>query len=231
MIKLNLHTHTIGSYDGLLTIEQLKEVFSKGILDQLAITDRDEIRYAQKAQVEFGTERIIVGQEVTIKGGKHLIGLFLTKFVPTGLPAERTCQLIRSQGGLVYVPHPLEPGRGIGSEELERLCQQGLIDIVEGFNAWNYMGIMNFKARKSQNKKAQEIAAKYNVASASGSDSKYKGTLANAYNQIEEPATKENLISQLKSSSTKQIQRYNRIGFSTFAAGFKAIRAKGLRFR
>ncbi len=231
MIKLNLHTHTIGSYDGLLTIEQLREVFDKGLLDQLAITDHDEIRYAQRAQAEFGTERIIVGQEVTIKGGRHLIGLFLTKFVPTGLPAERTCQLIRSQGGLVYAPHPIEPGRGIGREELARLCQLRLIDIVEGFNGWNYMGIMNFRARKSQNKKAQEISGKYNIATASGSDSKYLGTLVNAYNLIELPATRENLVDQLKSTSASQIQRYNRIGWSTFKAGFKAIRAKGLRFR
>src|ERR1700687_4635769 len=102
-VKLNLHAHSNISKDSTIQAEQLQQAFAAGTIDQIAITDHDDIRAAKELQAKFGPERIIVGEEITTNKGKHIIGLFLNKFVPRGLSAERICELIRNQGGLIYL--------------------------------------------------------------------------------------------------------------------------------
>ena len=46
---------------------------------------------------------------------------------------------IRSQGGLVYAPHPFDQGRSSLGRVLPGLCAAGAVDIVEVFNAKTYM--------------------------------------------------------------------------------------------
>src|SRR5690606_22734172 len=116
--KIDLHIHTSASPDSNITAAQLKEIFDAGIVDQLAITDHDKIEGAISAQKYFGADKIIIGEEITTDKKKHIIGLFLHKFVPRGLPAVRTAELIRAQGGLVYIPHPFEPFTGVGLDTL-----------------------------------------------------------------------------------------------------------------
>jgi predicted metal-dependent phosphoesterase TrpH len=86
-----------------------------GRVDVLAITDHDEIagalhaRAFALARAELGVE-VVVGEEVSTLNG-HVIGLYIQEWVPPGLSAERTLELIHGQGGLAVAPHPLHPIR------------------------------------------------------------------------------------------------------------------------
>ena len=75
MIKLDLHTHSIISPDGGLTEAHYKRVLTQGALDCLAITDHNDITFAQMMWQRFG-KKIIVGEEITTSEGE-MIGLFL----------------------------------------------------------------------------------------------------------------------------------------------------------
>jgi predicted metal-dependent phosphoesterase TrpH len=59
---------------------------------------------------ERGELPVIVGEEVMTAQGE-IIGLFLSEAVPAGMTALATAEAIHQQGGLVDVPHPMDPFR------------------------------------------------------------------------------------------------------------------------
>ncbi len=127
MYKIDLHTHSIASPDGGLSLAN----YAASSLNYIAITDHDHIDFALQAQKKLG-DKIIVGEEITTQEGE-IIGLFLSKLVPSGLSAEETVKLIREQNGLVYIPHPFETVRkGLPRPVLGNIADE--VDIVEVFN-------------------------------------------------------------------------------------------------
>jgi len=159
MYKVDLHTHSVASPDGSLTLADYRSMLDSGELDYIAVTDHDSVAWAFQARSELG-ERLIVGEEISTTEGE-LIGLFLGAIVPPGLSPVRTAELIRQQGGLVYVPHPFETVRhGLSQTTLAQLA--GLVDIVEVFNG------RAVAQNKSAN--AKRWAAERQLAGAASSD-------------------------------------------------------------
>src|ERR1700690_3423004 len=99
-ISLDLHTHSILSHDGGVTEADYTTILNHGILDCVAVTDHNQILFAQRLHTRF-KNRIIVGEEISTAEG-HLIGLFLTRAIAPGLSAEKTAYHIKEQNGLVY---------------------------------------------------------------------------------------------------------------------------------
>jgi predicted metal-dependent phosphoesterase TrpH len=118
-------------------------------LTHLAITDHDRIDGALRARDVAPSElTVIVGSEVRTQAG-DLIGLFLERAVPVGLPPAEAVQAIREQGGIVGLPHPFDRFRSSGAfgrsnDELLELA--GLVDYVETWNARVMWGDGNLRA-------------------------------------------------------------------------------------
>lgn len=187
MYKVDLHTHSIASYDGGIKPNQYQQILDQGKLDYLAITDHNKIDLAIKLQHEFGN-KIIVGEEIKTTDGE-IIGLFLTECIPSGLSAYETSRAIKKQGGLVYIPHPFETIRsGMSIKTLEQI--KNLIDIIEVFN-----GRAVLQNKSSQ---AQKFATKNKIASSASSDAHGKKGLAHTYSSIACVPTVLNLAEQLK---------------------------------
>lgn len=70
---------------------------------------------------------VVIGQEVATADGA-IVGLFLTRDVPSGGTLEASVDAIRDQGGLVLVPHP-EQGGAPSAAALRRVADR--IDCVE----------------------------------------------------------------------------------------------------
>lgn len=131
MFKVDLHTHSTASPDGGLTAEQYEHALATNLLDVIAITDHNQIAFAQKLQARLG-DRIIVGEEIMSTAGE-IIGLFLSKRVAPGLSPHETIEKIKAQGGVVYVPHPFESVRaGLPEQVMDELAD--FIDVVEVCN-------------------------------------------------------------------------------------------------
>lgn len=187
MYKLDLHTHSVASVDGGLTLRDYQRMFDSGRLDYVAVTDHDTIGHAIDLQRQLG-DRIIVGQEITSKDGE-IIGLYLTEAIQPGLSAQRTIELIRQQGGLVCVPHPYEHLRkGLHADVLDTLGEW--VDMIEIHN-----GRASLDARPVQ---AAEWAQHNRVAPVSASDA--HGTIGwgKTYSVVTGPPTRKNLVKQLK---------------------------------
>ena len=186
MIKIDLHTHSSASHDGGISPEDYAKILESGSLDYIAVTDHNTIALAQKLQRSLG-EHIIVGEEIMTREGE-LLGLFLNDTVSSGMSAFDTAKAIATQGGIVYVPHPLETVRkGLSTETLEMLAS--VIDIVEVHN-----GRAVFQNRGPQ---AHTWARLHNKAVAASSDAHGKAGLGHTYSLIAKKPTAKNLTEQM----------------------------------
>ena len=187
MIKIDLHTHSVGSPDGGITLEEYSRLLDDKVLDMIAVTDHDSIEQALIIQSKLGP-RIIIGEEITSLEGE-IIGLFLNQKVEPGLSAIKTVQAIKSQGGLVYIPHPFETVRkGITQSVIDSISDE--IDIVEVYN-----GRAVF-----QNKGPQALtwARLHNKIGAASSDAHGLKGIGTTYSSVESVPTKESFLEVLK---------------------------------
>ena len=154
-MRVDCHLHTVASGDAVTTLDQLAERALAERIDVVCITDHNETRAAMAAAADWhGSVRVIVGEEI--------IGLFLNERIPYVLPASEVVARIREQGGLVYLPHPFDLVRGSLGANADRLCADGMADIVEVFNAKI--------ANEDVNAKAADLARRWGLPAGAGSD-------------------------------------------------------------
>jgi len=145
--RADLHVHSIFS-DGAQLPDDIVRA-AAGRVDVVAITDHDQIRGAQRARAfahdhpELGVD-VVVGEEISTLNG-HLIGLYLSELVPPGLSADKTIELIHTQGGLAVAAHPFHPIRGAarGHYSVGRMVPDLPLDAIEvvnnaGIFSWFY---------------------------------------------------------------------------------------------
>lgn len=179
MLKIDLHTHSEISPDGGLNAAEYKQLL-KGTLDYVAVTDHDEIGFAQQLQKKLG-DKVIVGEEITTSKGE-IIGLFLKKLVAAGQSPLQTAQAIHAQGGLVYVPHPFETVRkGLEKSTLDEIAEH--VDIIEAHNG---------RAIQNRSKQALAWAKKHDKLVAASSDAHGKRGAGHTYTAVVQPLTATN---------------------------------------
>jgi hypothetical protein len=207
LIRADFHVHSNYSPDSVVTFPRLVEGCRRGGIDTVAIMDHDVLEGA----VEFNqlsvearlkgdyAPRVIVGEEVRTSGGE-ICGLFLREHVPKGLTPLETMQLIRTQGGLVYVPHPFDilKMKRLKARELEELAH--MIDIIEAFNGKPRFPGANWLARR--------FLKDHDFVSAAGSDSHEPTHFGAVYVEMEEFSGPEELMENLR-RGTITGRRYN----------------------
>ena len=106
------------------------------------------------------------------------MGLFLIEEIPSGLPAEKAVAQIRSQGGLVCIPHPFDRLRpsALKNQTIEMLLPH--IDIIEAFNSRTLL------LRDST--KAKLFAQTHGLLTGVGSDAHTPSEIGNAYVEMPE---------------------------------------------
>lgn len=140
-MRVDFHVHTVYSKDSVVTFPALVAACRANGIDAVAIMDHDVIEgaleFAERSE-ELRSRgdwvpSIMVGEEVRSAGGE-ICGLFIRERVPDHLPPVETMELIRAQGGLVYIPHPFDllKLKRLKARELDELSDR--IDIIEAFN-------------------------------------------------------------------------------------------------
>ncbi len=176
------------SGDSTTTLEEFSDEFSHSCLDKVAVTDHLTCRGARELQRLFG-DRIIVGQEFRVKEGE-MIALFIEREIPPSLDAREASKRIRSQGGLVYIPHPGDKSRSsMGFDTLSLLCVEGFVDIIE---------VANSKIKSELlMKEAVDLAQKNGTAMAAGSDSHVPSSLASSFAKLKDFHDAQSLLASL----------------------------------
>lgn len=200
-MRIDLHCHSEASADCVTPLSSFPaRCRARGIRVQ-AITDHNEVWGAQKLEemvAKSGADdlTIIVGEEVSTREGE-IVGLFLSEKIPAGLSPEETVAAIKSQGGLVLLPHGFDPLKRhrLKPEALERIADS--VDIVEVFNARI--------SRRKWNLAGSTWAATHGKPESAGSDAHTVRDIGSAW--VEAPlrkiATPQDLLSVLNDTSSE----------------------------
>jgi dephospho-CoA kinase len=168
-LRLDLHTHTLGSWDSATDPEVLlARAVARGV-DRVAITDHNRLHVALAMAARY-PDRVIPGEEVKTAEGIDLIGLYLQEEIPKGTPWRETARRIREQGGIVYLPHPYAGGKGGGGRLAEAMVEEA--QVVEVFNARLLAA--------GANARGLELALRTGRLQGAGSDAHTPGEVGNA---------------------------------------------------
>jgi len=172
-LRVELHCHTIHSYDGHIEFDGLVRA-AKGQLDVVCITDHDTIEgaleFRRRSTACSADFEIVIGEERTLADGSHVIGLFLKQPISSDT-FEDAVREIREQGGLCTIPHPFR--RRDGALRAIRPPLAG----VSGFE------LFNPKCSLEENQRARTLCGSGPVA-VGGSDAHYESDLGECVNLI-----------------------------------------------
>jgi predicted metal-dependent phosphoesterase TrpH/glycosyltransferase involved in cell wall biosynthesis len=162
-ILADLHLHTSWSHDCAVDVDDLLDNAEAQGLGAIAVTDHNVFGGALEAvELARGRDLIVIpGEEVKTDGQGEVIGLFLSEEIPRGMSFTDTIAAIKSQGGLVYLPHPFDRLHSIpDAATLRRHLAD--IDVFEVYNARLLF--------EGYNDEALRFARKYNLTMGAGSD-------------------------------------------------------------
>lgn len=154
----------------------------------IAISDHDATEGAFKLQA-VAPFKVIIAEEVLTPSGE-VMGLFLKEHIASGLSIERAIDNIRAQGGLVSIPHPFDPMRGLRLNEKGWEQIVGQIDILEVFNARCPFG--------KPATKAKSYANKHNLPGIAGSDAHSLGEIGNVIVEMPDFNTPQEFLQSLR---------------------------------
>jgi len=222
-LSIDLHVHTNCSFDSFIEPKSVIKHALKTGLNVIAITDHNSIdnalRIKEVASKLNSKLKVIIGEEVSTDKGE-IIGLFLTKLVKSG-SLQTVIEAIKSQGGVVYLPHPFKRSKIIETSLIND------IDIIEVWNA---------RSNYEQNYKGLIFAIQHNKLIACGSDSHLISELGRCRMQVEtdmhleDSLFSENFLNLIKNASRIKIigTNDNYIRFECQSQFIKAIKKRTL---
>jgi len=157
---------------------------------------------------------VIVAEEIMTPHGE-IMGMFLKQTIPSGLSVDKTIAQIRSQGGLVCIPHPFDMLRqsALRSNILEEIAEQ--IDIIEVFNSRTLL--------PKNSAKALAFALKYGIPKSAGSDAHTLYEIGNAYVEMPEFNGKDDFLQALEKG---KISGHMTNPFIHFASAWTKLRKR-----
>jgi len=166
-LKIDLHVHTVESYDAHTKREDLPAIIKARGLNGVAITEHNRFNPPKLDALT------IPGVEISSRDG-HIIALGIQEIIQPRQPADDTIHQIQKQDGVVIIPHPYDPV--CQCIKLSRLTTKP--DAVETVNADALsFYISNWLARRD--------AAKFKLPQVGGSDSHIPETIGDAYTIID----------------------------------------------
>jgi hypothetical protein len=156
-------------------------------IDCIAVADHNTVAGALRLR-EIAPFKVIVAEEALTPVGE-IMGLFLSERVPPGLSPQETVSRIRSQGGLVAIPHPF--GRSLPWKTSPLISAEVLsqVDIIETFNSRTPLSSSLVRARR--------LAEEWGKAASAGSDAHTVGEIGRAYVEMPDFDGPEDFLSTL----------------------------------
>ena len=162
--------------DCLSPLEQIVERCLEVGINCIAVADHNTIAGASKLK-EIAPFKVIIAEEVLTPVGE-IMGLFLSEAIPRALSPQETISRIRSQGGLVVIPHPYGRSLPWNVNPLTSTEILSQVDIIETFNSRTPFS--------NGNDKAWKLAKEYGKAASAGSDAHTLGEIGRAYVEMPE---------------------------------------------
>jgi predicted metal-dependent phosphoesterase TrpH len=188
LLRVDLHLHSIFSHDGQSTLQALIDRSHECGLDRIALTDHNTVAGALEL-ARRAPSLAIVGEEAkTVEG--EVIGLFITRPLRPFLRPEEVLDQIHADGGITYLPHPLDRRRShFRPERIVELADR--IDIIETYNAW---------CDASANQAAAQLASELGKVAATGSDAHSAHELGRIWMEMDEYEDSHDFLDKLRAA-------------------------------
>ncbi len=187
-VTLAIHIHTQYSACSDTRIDDIADYCRAKGVNVLGVTDHNTIAGALALKSVANDLRIIIGEEISTRQGE-IIGLFLNKEIEANLDALETCKRIKDQGGLVYIPHIIDPFK-IHRMRLRTLMSiLDSVDIIEIFNAKASMPVFNALSAN--------FAEMYHKIRVAGSDAHYLQAIDLCVNKMRNFSTPQEFLASL----------------------------------
>ena len=188
MLKADFHIHTKYSMDCQSEPEDIVRRCQKLGINCIAVADHDAVEGSLLMQ-KIAPFKVIVAEEILTFSGE-VMGMFLKERIASGIPLEKAIAAIKEQGGLVSIPHPFDPVRGLrlNADEFDKLVPQ--IDLIEVFNARVLSPQINSKAR--------HFAEEHNLPGTAGSDAHTISEIGNVFVELNDFNSPEEFLTALK---------------------------------
>lgn len=176
MLKADLHLHSYRSPDSGMKPDSIIRVCLQRKINCIALTDHNTMGAVRELQ-RLAPFTVIAGEEIKTSRGE-IIGLFLQEEIGRGMSPEKTVEEIKSQGGVVYVPHPFDRARKGAIERGALLEIIDLVDVIETHNSR-----ITFPGDRVA---AERFALEHGKSSGGGSDAHVSLELGNSYVEMSE---------------------------------------------
>ncbi|MEE8419712.1 MAG: PHP domain-containing protein [Dehalococcoidales bacterium] len=186
--------HTEYSKDCEMSLETIIERCRGAELECVTISDHGTVEGALKLQA-IAPFKVIVAEEILTPDGE-LMGMFLKETIPSHISIEEAISRIKEQGGLVCLPHPFDPFRGIKLNNSKLTELAGQLDVIEVFNARSPLPGPETRARK--------FAASHNLPCTAGSDSHTPKEIGRTYVEMPDFNDKDDFLGALRQGSILQ---------------------------
>lgn len=188
MLKADFHIHTCYSMDTETPLEDIIDRCQKTGINCIAVSDHGTIEGALEMQ-KLAPFKVIVAEEILTPDGE-IMGMFLKEGINSNISVQEAISRIKEQGGLVCLPHPFDPLRGLklNNSKLDELVPQ--IDIVEVFNARSPF--------PSPANKARAFSQKYDLPGTAGSDAHTAKEIGETYIEMPEFSDSNDFLQALR---------------------------------
>ena len=187
MLKADLHIHTEYSIDSNNSLNGVIDRCLELGINCIAVCDHGTAEGAIKLKA-IAPFTVIIAEEILTPDGE-IMGMFLKETIPSGISVAKAISQIKSQDGLVCIPHPFDRFRpsALKSSVLVEIADQ--IDIIEVFNA---------RTLPYQNmNRPRDFACEYNIHQSAGSDAHTLSEIGNAYVEMPEFNGRDDFIKSL----------------------------------
>jgi len=213
-LSIDLHIHSIFSYDCLNKPKQILQYAKTNNLDAIAITDHHSIKGSEIVKdIERKGELIIIsGAEFYSQGG-DIIGIFINQNIHSN-EILTILDEISEQDGVTILPHPYVGHDYSLLEEIAKRC-----DIIEGWNS--RLSIKN-------NMKAIELATRLNKPWIANSDAHLIRNIGSSRSIFHVACDEEDLRKKILSGPIKcSIGQSSKIGIR-YSQLIKILRLNGM---
>ncbi|MBD3196762.1 MAG: PHP domain-containing protein [Candidatus Lokiarchaeota archaeon] len=178
-LNLDLHVHSIYSGDSIIKPNDIIKYGKLKGLDGVAICDHNTLKAYKKLKGKDEDFILIPGMEIETNIGE-VIGLFLSEdFTLDSIDFFDVVREIKASDGIIVLPHPFDKLRS-NHIKLNLLNDRLIKKYIDGIETLNSRVIIN-----SYNRKAKEIARKFNLFETAGSDAHHPKEIGNAYTLLD----------------------------------------------
>lgn len=217
-MRFDLHIHSEYSYDSFNKLNDIFKIAKQQGLSGIAITDHGTFKGSLEASKQANRWGIMVipGMEIATEIG-DVVGLFIKDEITTTKFNDVVSE-IKSQNGLVVLPHPFKRAKNISNKILDK------IDLIEVFNARGESLGVNYC-----NQRAYELAMENSIPMSAGSDAHFLTEIGRGCIDIPSVYSLEELKKKLIDVAVKDIVMHPTSGYmEVFSQFIKSYKTKDI---